>query len=162
MEDFIRRRIEFLLEEARQPSPKLDLAVTYAFRAVWNWYAVGNSNASSKQLQSQCRYRSLSAHQQITDRSDRLSKERYADLQAEHEYPILRLWDVMRSEANQHTSETINAIIQANPIVVVTKAEHKRIDHKLVSDRRYASAGVGVVWRNEYGDWVPRPAQPII
>lgn len=146
-EDFIKRRIEFLLQEANQECPRRDLAVTYTFRAIFNHYAIGNPNASSNQLKAGCRYRSQRAHV-ILEAGLR------DPVICEHEMPIEYIWTWMCNERGLRWKDVDDKIRQW-PVVIVTQEEDRRLRGNPA--QRYNDAGIVVLHRDANGAWSPRP-----
>jgi hypothetical protein len=142
-DDDILRRLEFLLNEAKQPSPILDKIVVLVLRQLGNYFWTKGDSGSTG-LYKKCPCRSKAAY----ELSQTFPKDWYkgkrngqqvADEQKvenDHWEPIWQLWKWICQKTDL-TVDDVKARILRWPIVVVAKNEHKILNNSLEPEERY-------------------------
>jgi hypothetical protein len=149
----IDRRIEFLIREAQLGAIR-DQAITYAFRVITNYLAVG-SDARSRALSRECPNRSEEAY-----KLSQKDPEGWLDkVTNEHQYPIKCAWEWMKKEGDKLNVRRVKSHLNKWPVVVVTKEENESLRHVRANkpDQRYRDAGIEVLKGkvNRSGEWQP-------
>src|SRR5436189_4746 len=99
-EDDAGRRIEFVLNEAAQDRPIRDQSVTFALRALSNFYTVGR-DCQSAWLSLHSPFRSAAAHARYKALVQKNGKDQgelawRAEVTNEHQDPLADVWRWMR------------------------------------------------------------------
>ena len=152
-ESQIDRRIDFLIREATSEDPVRDQAITYAFRVITNYLAVG-SDARSRALSRECPYRSKKAYE-----LSQKDPEGWLDkVTNEHQYPIKCAWAWMIKARDNLNVQRVKNHLKKWPVVVVTKEENESLRHFRANkpDQRYRDAEIEVLEQTESGRWRPR------
>jgi len=144
----VERRLQFIINEARQEYPIYDQTVRYAFRVVTNFYSIGKDGGSSAVYKG-ARYRSQAAHDLIR------SGNWKGKLLNEHQEPLKAVWDWICAEKGSVTATQIEERLKRWPMVVLTREENNALDSNEVDPiARYKN--ILVLYRRDNGEWIPR------
>jgi hypothetical protein len=121
-DDIILRRLDFLLNEAKQPNPIADQIVDLVIRQLGNYLWAGGDSS----VHENCPFRSKAAHEGFQQEKVRI----------EHWEPTSQVWRWMLTEKDLSAGK-VKARVLRWPIVVVTKAEHDCLSHSLEPEKRY-------------------------
>lgn len=146
--DYVKRRIDFLLQEANNGSPR-DQIITFCMRVLSNYASVQMDAGSYKIKTLNCRV-SKNAEIMLNNCS---SLKEWADLCInEHEVPLKEVWDWLRSNSGNLDSSTVWGKFYNHPMVTITKEEDRKLNanglRSKSSENRYAKAGIEIVILN--------------
>jgi hypothetical protein len=144
----VERRIQFVIQEARQSKPWYDQTVIYALRVATNFYCI-NKNGGSSLVYRQSRYRSAKAHELI------LSGEWQGKLLNEHQEPLREVWRWLCDEGGNVSIKQVEERLRRWPMVVITRDENSKIP-KNEKDPKHRYRDIAVLYRNDSGEWITR------
>lgn len=156
-EDDVRRRIEFLMTEARQEHPIRDRSVTFVMRTISNYCWVGR-DCDSNYLKRKSPFRSREA--------DRISRELpEADwlkkVTNEHQEPLQWIWSWMCEQKERLDTTSVIVRFKQWPVVIVTLDENvglrslrNKSSLEWTPADRYREARIEVLKRED-DHWVP-------
>lgn len=119
----IRRRCEFLLSVASDPSESRDQAVTFTMRVLSNHATVGK-DALSEQIKRINRTMTRKAFERLTTTDWSTFKSTTIN---EHPKPLKQMWLWMVANANTLTADQIWQEFKKHPMITVTKEEDKTL-----------------------------------
>lgn len=143
--DYILRRADFILTEARLPDGRYDQATKYAMRVISNWAAVG-ADVGSRTVKERNLRMSVAAREL---RAKMPMQTWCAETINEHPEPMKMVWDWARAQAAELSADSLVQRIAAHPMVTVTKEEDARLRKlKFTSSgdplERYRKAGIEI------------------
>jgi hypothetical protein len=126
MDDFLRRRIEFILNEAKFQSKK-DKSITFTMRVLSNYASVGRDGESKsiKELNkciSKAAWEKLKNLNSFNDWLDNLINE--------HQMPLKQTWQLLLQNSNLLDIESVWNHFKLYPMVTVLKEENIRLNSK--------------------------------
>jgi hypothetical protein len=146
MPPYVRRRIEFLLSEARGESSVYDVAVRYALRSITNYQTCGKDGAS-RDLKVGSRWISKKALELKIALFERERDKWFGFTTAEHQEPLVTVWNWIRSNKDCLTVDQIFERLAQYPVVVITKEEDASLRRlsKYTPEDRYRLASIEVI-----------------
>ncbi|MDP3895908.1 MAG: hypothetical protein Q8Q62_04460 [Mesorhizobium sp.] len=159
------RRVEFLLNEARQDIPVRDQAITFTMRAITNYLSIGK-DCKSAYLSLKCPHRSRSAQASYISlvgsgpwaRGELLRREHEwrKGVMNEHQEPLAQVWQWLIQEKHNVALEDVIDRFRMWPVVVVTKQENNDLRRRSNLGPKERYAGIVEVLTLVGNNWVPR------
>ena len=143
LNDHIKRRVIFLLNEARLKSPR-DQVITYVMRVLSNYAAVGMDGGSSKIKQLNLRVSETALNE--LNKSEKFN-DWVKNTINEHQKPLQIMWNWMLNEAPSINEEMVWNEFIKHPMVTIHKTEDDHLNRlglrsQEFSDDRYTQAGI--------------------
>jgi hypothetical protein len=150
----VRRRIKFVIDEARHGMRTKDQAIGVALRVASNYYCIGR-HALSYGVKMSCKCVSREA---LVGR-DGDKKSWHNNTTNEHWQPIQKIWEYIVENRETVTPDNVIELLKKYPIVIVTNDENRRL--RSIKDwespeERYERAGIEIMIEKD-GRWVPYP-----
>lgn len=144
--NFILRRIDFLLQEAKEKSPK-DQVITYVMRVLSNYSTVGFDGNSLKIKSHNHRLSEKAVC--LLNNSSTLSAWALLCIN-EHKKPLKEIWEHIIEQSSVIRPIEIWEIFLKSPMVTITKEEDlhlskKRLRSQSGNSDRYSLSGINVV-----------------
>ena len=148
-QDFVMRRAEFLLSEAKNGFTKRDIAITFVLRALSNYLTVGVSGNSNdvKRLNVWISKAALERRSQVP------YAQWHKETVNEHQQPLKEIWKEICANCDSMTVQDVCDLIARHPFVTVLRDEDARLRSSSVRsatspEERYQLAGIEVVrWK---------------
>lgn len=142
--DYIKRRVAFLLAEARHNSPR-DQIITFTMRVLSNYASVGFDGGSDT-IKKNNKVLSLAAIQSL--RSSKTFREWTKNTINEHPTPLKFTWSWLVAEAHTLTESDVWNHFVSHPMVTVLKEEDDKLNkngYRSVNDpNRYEKVGIQI------------------
>lgn len=146
-DDFLLRRADFVLNEARSGFHKRDLAITYVLRTISNHLTVGASKGSFgvKKLNRRISKAALAKRRELNSEA-----EWHKQTLNEHQFPLAMVWQHVCENCASMTPADLCDLIAKYPFVTVLREEDAKLRHKEVKgaktpEERYRLAGIEIV-----------------
>lgn len=142
----IKRRIEFLIQEALNKSPR-DQVITYCMRVLSNHATVGMDAGSYKvKITNQV----LSRKAEILLRQSTSLKEWAEGCINEHQVPLKEIWDWLCSEGKKLCPDEVWHKFYSSKMVTITKEEDQMLNSQGLKSKskkfcRYLKSGIEVI-----------------
>lgn len=143
--DYIKRRVSFLLNEAKNNSPR-DQAITYVMRVLSNYASVGFDGTSQAIKKRNC---NISQASYIKLKNATSLNDWSINTINEHPVPLKFTWNWIIQNSLSLTEDVIWNHFVTNPMVTILKAEDKALNAnglRAISDvARYEKVGIKVI-----------------
>jgi hypothetical protein len=144
----IERRLQFVIQEARQDEPLYDQCVDISLRVISNYLCIGEDGQSSA-IYKKSRFRSEKAHQL------HLAGDITAKLWNEHQEELNLVWKWIVENKGTITPTAILDRMNRWPMVVITREENAQIP-RTETDPKARYAHIVVLECSENGEWLKR------
>jgi hypothetical protein len=135
-EDYILRRAEFVLNEARNNFLKRDIAITMTLRAVSNYLTVRKDGQSRNVKMANTKI-SLGADELkkiLTKEYGAWNREAqhawHKGTTNEHQMPLKWIWEILKKNARDMSASDLCDLLKKYPYVTVTNEENFRLNSK--------------------------------
>lgn len=140
----IKRRLSYLIEEAKLSDLEYDMSIIYTMRLISNFATIERGSGTSEQVKKLNKIMSVEARR-LFERSD--FEAFHAGTINEHQFPLKSLWLKLISSASEITIECAWKMFTDYPMVTVTKNENAKLNKiKEFSSpqHRYELAGIRI------------------
>jgi hypothetical protein len=150
-EAMVHRRLDFILQEAREGVVTRDQTITFAMRVASNYYSTGR-NGSSDAMKRHCACMSKAAYDLLQEVGEREWLKRTVN---EHQETLDRLWQELLICKGAMTREQLARRFAEFPMVVVTKEEDAKLRARaaLAPNDRYLDL-ITILRRQDDGTWI--------